>query len=93
MKCVCSMWFPHFLQDRETEHRRSACLENLAQISRDPDFHSGDHGEGSSIVVDTEKLNFPRPSPRSDELSQILKMVSQTLIFLMEVKKIEEIHG
>ncbi len=52
-------------------------------------IHScGDHGEGSSIVVDTENLNCPRPSPRANELSQILKMVSQTLIFLIPVKKI-----
>ncbi len=43
--------------------------------------YCGDHGEGSTIVLDTENLNCPRPSPRSNELSQILKMVSQTLIF------------
>ncbi len=47
----------------------------------------GDHSEGSSIVVDTENLNCPRPSPQGNELSQILKMVSQTLIFLIPVKK------
>ncbi len=41
----------------------------------------------------TENLNCPRPSPRGDELSQILQMVSQTLIFLIPVKTIEEIHG
>ncbi len=29
-----------------------------------------DHGEGSSIVVDTENLNCPRPSPRGNELRQ-----------------------
>ncbi len=40
MKRVCSMWFPHFLQAGEMEHRSPACLENLAQISWDPDFHS-----------------------------------------------------
>ncbi len=45
------------------------------------------------MVVDTENLNCPRPSPRGNELSQILKMVSQTFIFLILVKKIEEIHG
>ncbi len=43
--------------------------------------------------MDTENLNRPRPSPRGNELSQILKMASQTLIFLIPVKKIEEIHG
>ncbi len=43
--------------------------------------------------MDTENLNCPRPSPRGNELSQILKMVSQTLVFLIPVKKIEEIHG
>ncbi len=43
--------------------------------------------------MDTENLNCPRPSPMGNELSQILKMVSQTLIFLIPVKKIEEIHG
>ncbi len=53
----------------------------------------GDHGEGSSIVVDTENLNCPRTSLRGNKLSQILKMVSQTLIFLIPVKKIEEIRG
>ncbi len=42
--------------------------------------------------MDTENLNFPRPSPRGNELSQILKMVSQALIFLIPVKKIEGIH-
>ncbi len=41
----------------------------------------------------TENLNCPRPSPRGNELSQILKMVSQTLIFLIPIKKIEEILG
>ncbi len=45
------------------------------------------------MVVDTENLNCPRPSPRGNELKQILKMVSQTLIFLIPVKKIEEIRG
>ncbi len=43
-------------------------------------------------MVDTENLNCPRPSPRGKELSQILKMVFQILIFLIPVKKIEEIH-
>ncbi len=43
--------------------------------------------------MDTENLNCSRPSPRANELSQILKMVSRTLIFLISVKKIEEIHG
>ncbi len=43
--------------------------------------------------MDTENLNCPRPSTRGNELSQILKMVSQTLIFLIPVKKIEEIRG
>ncbi len=42
--------------------------------------------------MDTETLNCPRPSPRGNELSQILKMVSQTIIFLIPVKKFEEIH-
>ncbi len=36
--------------------------------------------------MDTENLNGSRPSPRGNELSQILKMMSQTHIF-------EEIHG
>ncbi len=43
--------------------------------------------------MDTENLNCPRPSPRANELGQILKMVSQTLIFLIPIKKIEEIRG
>ncbi len=43
--------------------------------------------------MDTENLNCPRPSPREYELRQILKMVSQTLIFLIPVKKIEKIRG
>ncbi len=43
--------------------------------------------------MDTENLNCPRPTPGVNELSQILKMVSRTLIFLIPVKKIEEIHG
>ncbi len=43
--------------------------------------------------MDAENLNCPRPSPRGSELSQILKMLPQTLIFLIPVKKIEEIHG
>ncbi len=42
--------------------------------------------------MDTENLNRPRRSPKGNELSQILKMESQTLIFLIPVKKIEEIH-
>ncbi len=45
------------------------------------------------MVVDTENLNFPTPSSGGDELSQILKMVSQTLILLIPVKNIEDIHG
>ncbi len=43
--------------------------------------------------MDTENLNCPRPSPKGNELSQILKMVSQTLVFLIPIKKIEDIHG
>ncbi len=43
--------------------------------------------------MDTENLNCLRPSPSGNELRQILKMVSQTLIFFILVKKIEEIHG
>ncbi len=46
-----------------------------------------DHGEGSSIVVDTENFNCSWPSPRGNELSQILKMVSQTLIFFDRSQK------
>ncbi len=42
--------------------------------------------------MDTENLNCPRPSPRGNELTQILKMVSKTHI-LIPVKKIEEIRG
>ncbi len=42
--------------------------------------------------MDTENLNCPRPSPKGNELSQILKMVFQTLIFLIPVKKIEKIY-
>ncbi len=45
------------------------------------------------MVADIENLDCPRPSPRGNELSQMLKMVSETLIFLIPVKKIEVIHG
>ncbi len=45
------------------------------------------------VPLYSENLNCSRPSPRGNELSQILKMVSQTLIFLIRVKKIEEIRG
>ncbi len=58
-----------------------------------PSLSCGDHDEGSSIVMDIENLNCPRSSPMGNELNPILKMVSQTLIFLNPVKKIEEIHG
>ncbi len=43
--------------------------------------------------MDTENLNCPRLSYRGNKLSQILKMVSQTLIFVISVKKIEEVQG
>ncbi len=43
--------------------------------------------------METENLNCPRTSPKGNELSQILKMVSQTLTLLIPVKKIEEIRG
>ncbi len=75
-------------------------IETMAKVNLSPwrlwwrkIYSCGAHGEGSSIVVDTENFNCPRLSPRGNELSHILKMVSQTLIFLIPVKKIEEIHG
>ncbi len=43
--------------------------------------------------MDTENLNCPRPSPRANERSQILKMMFRTLTFWIPVKKIEEIRG
>ncbi len=38
MEHICSTWVPHFLQAKKMECRCSAYLENLAQISQDPDF-------------------------------------------------------
>ncbi len=40
MKQACSVWVSHFLQAEEMEHYHSVCLENLAQISQNPDFFS-----------------------------------------------------
>ncbi len=40
MKYVCLTWIPHFLRVKEMKCRCSECLENLAQISQDPNFLS-----------------------------------------------------
>ncbi len=57
MECLCSMCVPHFLQAKEMVRFHSVCLENLAQISQDPDllFH----------VITVDKLWIHHYNPKT----------------------------